>query len=175
MPFNSILTSLFLLLHHSYSENAEKKLRIASFYWIFRKEYLQSGKKQYFIRCIILNHPVFPARRKAMEIPASLKIFNIIYECRLWLIIPLAVVWSVFLSMQLYHRKRKAFFITLAALPLVILPIAVATTWSGWHYRMELRDRFAPNTNINQMPPAVHAEYARHDFHPRFRDSGIFC
>ena len=105
-----------------------------------------------------------------MEIPASLKIFNIIYECRLWLIIPLAVVWSVFLSMQLYHRKRKAFFITLAALPLVILPIAVATTWSGWHYRMKLRDRFAPNTNINQMPPAVHAEYARHDFHPRFRD-----
>ena len=105
-----------------------------------------------------------------MEIPASLKIFSIIYECRLWLIIPLAVVWFVFLSMQLYHRKRKAFFITLAALPLAILPIAVATTWSGWHYRMELRDRFAPNTNINQMPPAVHAEYARHDFHPRLRD-----
>ncbi len=105
-----------------------------------------------------------------MEIPASLKIFNIIYECRLWLIIPLAVVWFVFLSMQLYHRKRKAFFITLAALPLAILPLAVTTTWSGWHYRMELRDRFAPNTNINQMPPAVHAEYARHDFHPRFRD-----
>ena len=105
-----------------------------------------------------------------MEIPASLKIFSIIYECRLWLIIPLAVVWSVFLSMQLYHRKRKAFFITLAALPLAILPIAVATTWSGWHYRMELRDRFAPNTNINQMPPAIHAEYARHDFHPRLRD-----
>ena len=105
-----------------------------------------------------------------MEIPASLKIFSIIYECRLWLIIPLAVVWFVFLSMQLYHRKRKAFFITLAALPLAILPLAVATTWSGWHYRMELRDRFAPNTNINQMPPAVHAEYARHDFHPRLRD-----
>ena len=105
-----------------------------------------------------------------MEIPASLKIFSIIYECRLWLIIPLAVVWSVFLSMQLYHRKRKAFFITLAALPLVILPITVATTWSGWHYRMELRDRFASNTNINQMPPAIHAEYARHDFQPRFRD-----
>ena len=111
-----------------------------------------------------------------MEIPASLKIFSIIYECRLWLIIPLAVVWSVFLSMQLYHRKRKAFFITLAALPLAILPIAVATTWSGWHYRMELRDRFAqiPNQNgaidINLMPPSIHAEYARHDFHPRFRD-----
>ena len=105
-----------------------------------------------------------------MEIPASLKIFSIIYECRLWLIIPLAVVWSVFLSMQLYHRKRKAFFITLAALPLAILPLAVTTTWSGWHYRMELRDRFAPNTNINQMPPAIHAEYARHDFHPRLRD-----
>ena len=111
-----------------------------------------------------------------MEIPASLKIFSIIYECRLWLIIPLAVVWSVFLSMQLYHRKRKAFFITLAALPLAIQPIAVATTWSGWHYRMELRDRFAqiPNQNgaidINLMPPSVHAEYARHDFHPRLRD-----
>ena len=105
-----------------------------------------------------------------MEIPASLKIFSIIYECRLWLIIPLAVVWSVFLSMQLYHRKRKAFFITLAALPLAILPLAVTTTWSGWHYRMELRDRFAPNTNINQMPPSIHAEYARHDFHPRLRD-----
>jgi hypothetical protein len=111
-----------------------------------------------------------------MEIPASLKIFNIIYECRLWLIIPLAVVWSVFLSMQLYHRKRKAFFITLAALPLAILPLAVTTTWSGWHYRMELRDRFAqiPNQNgaidINLMPPSIHAEYARHDFHPRLRD-----
>ena len=109
------------------------------------------------------------SRRKSMEIPASLKIFNIIYECRLWLLVPLAITWFVYAAILL-HRRKHFFFVWLLALPLVILPIAVATTWSGWHYRMELRDRFAPNTNINQMPPAVHAQYARHDFHPRFRD-----
>ena len=136
----------------------------------FPERIFAKWKKTIFYKMYHSKPSCLSTRRKSMEIPASLKIFSIIYECRLWLIIPLAVVWSVFLSMQLYHRKRKAFFITLAALPLVILPIAVATTWSGWHYRMELRDRFAPNTNINQMPPAVHAEYARHDFHPRFRD-----
>ena len=105
-----------------------------------------------------------------MEIPASLKIFNFIYEYRLLLVIPLAIIWFVFTVMQLYQRKRKAFFITLASLPLVIMPLAVATTWSGWHYRMELRDRFATNANINQMPPAIYEEYAKHDFHPRLRD-----
>ena len=104
-----------------------------------------------------------------MEIPASLKIFNVIYECRLWLLVPLAIAWFVYAAILL-RRRKHLFFVWLLALPLVILPIAVATTWSGWHYRMELRDRFAPNTNINQMPPAIHAEYARHDFQPRFRD-----
>ena len=104
-----------------------------------------------------------------MEIPASLKIFNIIYECRLWLLVPLAIAWFVYAAILL-RRRKHFFFVWLLALPLVILPITVATTWSGWHYRMELRDRFAPNTNINQMPPAVRAEYARHDFQPRFRD-----
>ena len=110
-----------------------------------------------------------------MEIPASLKIFNIIYECRLWLLVPLAIAWFVYAAILLRSRKHF-FFVWLLALPLVILPIAVATTWSGWHYRMELRDRFAkvPNLqdaiNIHLMPPAIHAEYAKHDFHPRFRD-----
>ena len=104
-----------------------------------------------------------------MEIPASLKIFNFIYECRLWLLVPLAIAWFVYAAILL-RRRKHFFFVWLLALPLVILPIAVATTWSGWHYRMELRDRFAPNTNINQMSPSIHAEYARHDFRPRFRD-----
>jgi hypothetical protein len=110
-----------------------------------------------------------------MEIPASLKIFNIIYECRLWLLVPLAIAWFVYAAILLRHGKHF-FFVWLLALPLAILPLAVTTTWSGWHYRMELRDRFAqiPNQNgaidINLMPPSIHAEYARHDFHPRLRD-----
>ena len=110
-----------------------------------------------------------------MEIPASLKIFNIIYECRLWLLVPLAIAWFVYAAILLRSRKHF-FFVWLLTLPLVILPIAVTTTWSGWHYRMELRDRFAkvPNLqdaiNIHLMPPAIYSEYAKHDFHPRFRD-----
>lgn len=110
-----------------------------------------------------------------MEIPASLKIFNIIYECRLWLLVPLAIAWFIYAAILLRSRKHF-FFVWLLALPLVILPIAVATIWSGWHYRMELRDRFAkvPNQqdaiNIHLMPSAIHAEYAKYDFHPRFRD-----
>lgn len=110
-----------------------------------------------------------------MEIPASLKIFNIIYECRLWLLVPLAIAWFVYAAILLCRRKHF-FFVWLLALPLVILPIAIATTWCGWSYRMGLRNRYAqvPNManaiDIDRMPPAIRAEYAKHDYHPRLSD-----
>ena len=52
--------------------------------------------------------------------------------------------------------------------------LSIAATYSGWHYRMELYRRFAVTpqgwTNIDVMPPEIRAEYAKHDYHPRFRD-----
>ena len=110
-----------------------------------------------------------------MAIPTSLKIFSFIYECRLWLIAALAVIW-ILVAAILLLRRQKSFLIVLAALLFILQLMTIATTWSGWHYRMELRDRFAkvPNLqdaiNIDLMPPAIHAEYAKHDYHPRFSD-----
>ena len=103
------------------------------------------------------------------SIPLQLRIFNIIYECRMWVLIPLAIAWFTY-AVLLLRQRKKIFFLWLLALPLLIMPATIATTWCGWHYRMELRDRFAPDGTINRMPPAIHAEYARHDYHPRLRD-----
>lgn len=110
-----------------------------------------------------------------MEIPASLKIFKFIYEYRLWLLIPLAVIWIIFATILLFYR-RKSFLLVLAILPFVLQLSSITTTWSGWNYRMGLRNRYAqiPNMHntidIDRMPPAIRAEYAKHDYHPRFSD-----
>ena len=110
-----------------------------------------------------------------MEIPASLKILSLIYECRLWLLAALAVIWILVAAILLLRRKQ-AFLIVLAALLFILQLMTIATTWCGWSYRMGLRNRYAqvPNManaiDIDRMPPAIRAEYAKHDYHPRLSD-----
>ena len=110
-----------------------------------------------------------------MEIPASLKILSLIYECRLWLLAALAVIWILVAAILLLRRK-KSFLIVLAALLFILQLMTIATTWCGWSYRMGLRNRYAqvPNManaiDIDRMPPAIRAEYAKHDYHPRLSD-----
>ena len=109
-------------------------------------------------------------------VPDDLKIFSWIYEYRGFVLLPLLIGWVVILW-RLLIRRRKVFFLWLLVLPVVIQGLNVAAVYSGWHYRMELRDRFArvPGdrfgaTDINLMPPEIHAEYAKHNYHPRYRD-----
>ena len=109
-------------------------------------------------------------------IPDDLKIFSLIYEYRAYVLLPLLAAWIVGAGYLLCRRKR-IFFLWLALFPIVIQGLGVAAIYSGWHYRMELRDRFArrpddPPTyiNINLMPPAIRAEYAKHNYRPRYRD-----
>ena len=111
-----------------------------------------------------------------MAVPDDLRIFNLIYEYRLYALLPLFIAWLLVLRHLLIRRKR-VFFLWLLVLPVVIQGLNVAAVYSGWHYRMELRDRFArvPGdrfgaTDINLMPPEIHAEYAKHNYHPRYRD-----
>ena len=111
-----------------------------------------------------------------MTVPDDLRIFNLIYEYRLYALLPLFIAWLLVLRHLLIRRKR-VFFLWLLVLPVVIQGLNVGAVYSGWHYRMELRDRFArvPGdrfgaTDINLMPPEIHAEYAKHNFRPRFRD-----
>lgn len=110
-----------------------------------------------------------------MAVPDDLKIFSWIYEYRGFVLLPLLIGWGIVLW-RLLIRRRKVFFLWLLVLP-VIQGLNVAAIYSGWHYRMELRDRFAqdpgapPGTvNIRLMPPEIHAEYAKHNFYPRYRD-----
>lgn len=112
-----------------------------------------------------------------MAIPDDLKIFSWIYEYRGFVLLPLLIGWGIVLWRLLIRCKRGWFFLWLLVLPVVIQGLNVAAVYSGWHYRMELRDRFARitgdrsgATNINLMPPEIHAEYAKHNFRPRFRD-----
>ena len=111
-----------------------------------------------------------------MAVPDDLKIFDLIYEYRLYALVPLFLAWLLILRHLLIRRKR-VFFLWLLVLPVVIQGLNVGAVYSGWHYRMELRDRFArvPGdrfgaTNINLMPPEIAAEYAKHNYRPRYRD-----
>ena len=106
-------------------------------------------------------------------IPFELKIYSIVYECGSRLTLILAFAWLVY-ALLLMIRLNRRFWWWLAVLSLAILPLNVGFTWCGWHYRMELRDRYAVDEhgwmNIYRMPPEVHAEYAKHDYRPRYRD-----
>ena len=116
-----------------------------------------------------------------MDIPFDIKIFSLIYESGKYLLPLLFVLWLTWLICVTILRKKKQFLCTSAAF-LLFCMLGAAFTWCGWHYRMELRDRFArdktgwsdPYTgypiNLNVMPPEILAEYAKHDYHPRFRD-----
>ena len=114
-------------------------------------------------------------------IPFELKIFSCIYECGRILTLILSAAWF-FYALLLMIRLNRRFWWWLAVLSLVILPLGIGFTWCGWHYRMELRDRYARDkngwtdpctkypVNIRKMPPEILAEYAKHDYHPRARD-----
>ena len=106
-------------------------------------------------------------------IPFELKIYRIVYECGSWLTLILAFAWLVY-ALLLMIRLNRRFWWWLAVLSVVILPLNVGFTWCGWHYRMELYDRFARTPqgwhDIDVMPPEPRAEYAKHDYHPRARD-----
>ena len=106
-------------------------------------------------------------------IPEDLKIFTFIYEYHSWLIIPLLILWfsgSVFWIIRL----KKIFFLWLLIFPLFIQPLNITAVWCGWHYRMEIYKRFAKSPygghDIDRMPPEIRAEYAKHNYRPRFRD-----
>lgn len=106
-------------------------------------------------------------------IPEELKIFSVIYEYRYLVLFPLYSLWATGGAYFLW-RLKKVFFIWLLLFTLVLSPLQIACVYSGWHYRMELYDRFAKTPHgwhdIDTMPPEIRAEYAKHDYRPRFRD-----
>ena len=108
-----------------------------------------------------------------MNVPDDLKIYSFIYEYFNWVFLPLTAIWIAG-GIYLMIRVKKVFFLWLLIFPLVLSPLQIACVYSGWHYRMELYDRFAKTPHgwhdIDYMPPAIRAEYAKHDYRPRFRD-----
>ena len=106
-------------------------------------------------------------------IPFELKIFSHIYEYGRWLTLILTAAW-LFYAILLMIRLNRQFWLGLLIWPCIIGPMQIGFTWCGFHYRMELYDRFARTPqgwhNINVMPPEPRAEYAKHDYHPRARD-----
>ena len=108
-------------------------------------------------------------------IPIELKFFSHIYECGCILTLILAAAWFFYALLLMIRLNRRFWlWLWLLILPCVILPMQTGFTWCGFHYRMELYDRYARTQegwhNINVMPPEPHAEYAKHDHHPRARD-----
>ena len=113
-----------------------------------------------------------------MDIPFDIKIFNWIYESGKYLLPLLFVLWLTWLFGVIILRRRKQFLLTSAAF-LIFCTLSAAFTWSGWHYRMELRERYAvvqPSSangektyNINRMPADVRREYAKDGYRPRKR------
>ena len=107
-----------------------------------------------------------------MTVPDDLKIFSLIYEYRFFALVPFYTAWMLG-GFYLLFRLKKMFFLWLLIFPLVLSPLSIAFVYSGWHYRMELYDRFAKTPHgwydIDCMPPEIRAEYAKHNYHPRFR------
>ena len=106
-------------------------------------------------------------------IPIELKIFSHIYEFGRILTLILSAAWF-FYALLLMIRLNRRFWLWLLIWPCIIGPMQIGFTWCGFHYRMELYDRFARTSqgwhNINVMPPEIRAEYAKHNYHPRARD-----
>ena len=108
-----------------------------------------------------------------MTIPDDLRIFSLIYEYHHYILVPLVALWIAG-GFYFLFRLKKVFFLWLLIFPLFLSPLQIAFVYSGWHYRMELYDRFAKTPHgwhdIDCMPPMIRAEYAKHNYHPRFRD-----
>ena len=108
-----------------------------------------------------------------MNIPDDLKIYSFIYENFNWVFLPFTALWIAG-GFYLVVRVKKVFFLWLLIFPLVLSPLQIACVYSGWYYRMELYDRFAKTPHgwhdIDYMPPVIRAEYAKHNYRPRFRD-----
>ena len=106
-------------------------------------------------------------------ISIGLKIFSIIYECGRWLTLILTAAWF-FYALLMMIRLNRRFWVGLLIWPCIIGPMQIGFTWCGFHYRMELYDQFARTPqgwhDIDVMPPEIHAEYAKHNYHPRARD-----
>lgn len=117
------------------------------------------------------------------DIPANLSLYSAIYEYRVWILLPGLAVGLGLIAYSLF-RGQKIYFFYAVLFPVIFFLVNIQCIWCGWHYRMELRDRYAmehiSNTadmtdyvkpvNINRMPPAICAEYAKNDYHPRYRD-----
>ena len=118
-----------------------------------------------------------------MDIPFYIKIFNLIYESGKYLLPLLFVLWLTWLIYVIILRRKRQFLFTSVAFLLFCL-LGAAFTWSGWHYRMQLRERYAvvkqetvggqkirtENVyNINLMPDDIRREYAKDEFRPRRR------
>ena len=118
-----------------------------------------------------------------MTVPFDIKIFDWIYESGKYLLPLLFVLWLTWLICVTILRKKRQFLCTSAAF-LVYCMLGAAFTWCGWHYRMELRDRYAAVKqgepgwqdgrggkvyNINRMPYHIQREYAKDGFRPRRR------
>ena len=114
-------------------------------------------------------------------IPFEFKIFSHIYEYGSWLVLILSAAWF-FYGLLLMTCLNRRFWLWLLIWPCIIGPMQIGFTWCGFHYRMELRDRYARTgsgwtddfsrgpVDISKMPPEVRAEYAKHNYHPRARD-----
>ena len=118
-----------------------------------------------------------------MDIPLDIKVFNWIYESGKYLLPFLLVLWLTWLIAVLILRKKKQFLCT-SAVFIIHCFLNAAFTWSGWHYRMQLRERYAlvkPQLvegqkystakvyNINLMPADISSEYAKDHYSPRRR------
>ena len=113
-----------------------------------------------------------------MDIPIDIKCFSWIYESGKYLLPLLFVLWLTWLFCVIIMRKRKQFLLT-SAVFLIFCALSAAFTWSGWHYRMKLYERYAvvqlssgkwrKTYNINHMPADVRREYAKDGYRPNKR------
>ena len=106
-------------------------------------------------------------------IPEYLVFFKIYDDVGLYCMAFLPLVFYPLLWF-LRRQRRSRLFLLIAVFPFLFFAVSFSSVYCGWHYRMELRDRFASDgnggINLSRMPSEILREYAARDYHPRKRD-----
>jgi len=109
-----------------------------------------------------------------MDTIGGIYIYKILYVSLFYFSIFFPVIFFSLLWFLNNKFGKKIVLIYILLLPLFSFILCNACVWSGFHYRMELRERFGKdelgNININRMSCNIRTEYDANGGHPRQRN-----
>lgn len=129
------------------------------------------------------------------DLPVEAKILGSVFEFRWLLYLVFWIVCAAIHRLALRRSSVSSGWSRTVVAAVLFWGLQTGCLYCGWRYRMELRDRYATSPEVarqvaaagfswiyceayaaggdvrlSRMPPEIRAEYAKRDYHPRFRD-----